>query len=345
MKYDDIDSQASAELMRLALQKIAQHTAKLNPRTFSVWYEHLAGFNPGLDLAINELQAQNKPIDNVVINRLYRKFVSECNLDVQDLIRDKTNHLLTDLQNRTRETGKQATQYDTQLQRSVELMDGEQIPTTRLHDLIVDLRQETLEMQHSIQDLNQHLRHSQNEIRTLQQQLEQARSQAITDPLTGLLNRRGFEMRSEQVLGASQQQSIAAIMLDIDHFKRVNDTYGHLFGDKVIRVLADLIKTHVGNNGIAARLGGEEFSILLPNSNEASVQALAETIRQAMENGKINSKQKNEPLTSVTVSLGVAIRQGGEGYTSLLDRADQALYQSKQNGRNRISWANNLPAA
>ncbi len=345
MKYDDIDSQASAELTRLALQKIAQHSAKLNPRTFSVWYEHLAGFNPDLDQAINELQEQNKSIDNVVINRLYRKYVSECNLDVQDLIRGKTQNLLTDIQNRTRETGKQASQYDTQLQRSVELMHGEQIPTTKLQDLIVDLRHETLEMQHSIQDLNQHLQHSQNEIRTLQQQLEQARSQAITDPLTGLLNRRGFEMRTEQVLGATQQQPIAAIMLDIDHFKRVNDSYGHLFGDKVIRVLADLIKTHVGNNGIAARLGGEEFGILLPNAGVESALSLAETIRQSMENGKISSKQKNEDFTNVTVSLGVAIRQASENYTRLLDRADQALYQSKQSGRNRVSLSSNTPAA
>jgi diguanylate cyclase len=342
MKYDDIDSHASAELTRLALQRIAQHTAKLNPRTFSVWYEHLAGFNPGLDQAINELQDQKKPIDNVAINRLYRKFVSECNLDVQDLIRDKTHHLLTDIQNKTQETGKQASQYDTQLQRSVELMDGEQPP--KLHTLIMDLRQETLEMQHSIQDLNQHLQHSQNEIRSLQQQLEHARSQAITDPLTGLLNRRGFELRTEQILEATAQQKMAAIMIDIDHFKRVNDTYGHLFGDKVIRVLADLVKSHVGNSGIAARLGGEEFGILLPNISEDSAFSLAETLRQAMENGKISSKQKNEPVNTVTVSLGVAVRQQGENYTSLLDRADQALYQSKQRGRNRVSLSNDTSA-
>lgn len=341
MKYNDIDTAASAELMRLVLQKMAQNPAKINPRTFSVWFDHLAGFSVSLDQAINELQSNNTPIDDAQIIRLFRRFVSECNLDVQDLIRNKTKSLLTDIQTRTRETGQQASHYDTHLQRSVELMDGEQTTAPQLQSMITDLRQETLEMQNSIRDLNHHLQHSQSEIQTLQEQLEHARSQAITDPLTGLLNRRGFEMRSEQILNAGQQHPIAAIMIDIDHFKRVNDTYGHLFGDKVIRILADVVKNHVGSSGIAARLGGEEFGVLLPKASHESAKSLAENIRRAMENGKISSKQKNETITSVTISLGIAMRLEAESCTNLLDRADQALYFSKQNGRNRVSVANN----
>lgn len=344
MKYNAIETPASAELTRIALQKIAQHPAKLNPRTFAVWFDHLAGLNPKLDQAISELQANNIAIDDAQTISLFRRYLSECNLDVHDLIRDKTQNLLTDIQSRTRETGKQASQYDSQLQRSVELMEGEKTTAPQLHSMITDLRMETLEMQNSIRDLNQHLQHSQNEIQALQAQLEQAKSQAITDPLTGLLNRRGFELRSEQVLAVAQQQ-MAAIMIDIDHFKRVNDTYGHLFGDRVIRILADVVKTHVGNNGIAARLGGEEFGVLLPKASKDTAFSLAENIRRAMENGKISSKQKIETVTTVTVSLGVAMRQHAESCSSLLDRADQALYFSKQNGRNRVSFAQQDEAA
>lgn len=342
MKYKDIDTPACAELTRLVLQKIAQNTAKINPNTFAVWFEHLAGFSPGLDQAISELQTRNAPVDDAQILRLYRQFVSDCNLDAQDLIRNKTQTLLNDIQTKTRTTGEQVSHYDSQLQRSVELMDGEQTTPVQLNSMISDLRQETLEMQNSIRDLNQHLKNSRSEINTLQQQLEQARSQAITDPLTGLLNRRGFEMRTEQILNATQQHSLAAIMIDIDHFKRVNDTYGHLFGDKVIRVLADVVKTHVANTGISARLGGEEFGILLPKASPEAAMALANNIRVAMETGKISSKQKNDSVTSVTVSLGVAMRQEAEDCTSLLDRADKALYFSKQNGRNKVSFSDTL---
>lgn len=338
MRYNDFDSAASAELTRLVLQKIAQNAARLNPYTFAVWYEHLAGVNHGLDKAIAELQTNNKTIDDAVVLSLFRRHVSECNLDVQDLIREKTQHLLNDIKDQTQETGNQATQYDSQLQRSVQIMDEEHSTSPEIHTMIVDLRQQTLIMQQSIRSLNQHLQSSQSEIETLQQQLQQARSQAITDPLTGLLNRRGFEMRTEQILEAAHpQKPMTAIMLDIDHFKRVNDTYGHLFGDKVIKILADVVKTQVANQGIAARLGGEEFGVLLPNSSINNALSIAENIRRAMENGKISSKQKQESLTSVTVSAGVAQRLQDESCVSLLDRADQALYRSKQNGRNQVN--------
>lgn len=339
MKYNDLDTAASAELTRLTLQKVAQNIAKLNPYTFSVWYEHLAGLNPSLDQAINEYQQHNKPIDDAAVISLYRRHVSECNLDVQDLIREKTQHLLNDIKQQSRETGNQAQKYDSHLQRSVEIMDGEQSTPPEIQTMVIDLRQQTLVMQQSIRSLGQHLQTSQSEIETLQQQLQQARSQAITDPLTGLLNRRGFEMRAEKTMDASQQTPISAIMLDIDHFKRVNDTYGHLFGDKVIKILAEVVKAQVGSQGIAARLGGEEFGVLLPNVTIETAATIAENIRRAMEHGKISSKQKQESLTTVTVSLGIAQRLQEENYTNLLDRADQALYHSKQNGRNQVSYA------
>lgn len=342
MKYSDLDTAASAELTRLALQKIAQNSAKLNPYTFAVWYEHLAGVNPALDQAINDFQSRNKPIDYSDIMALYRRHVCECNMDVQELLREKTQHVLNDIKQQTQETSTQANEYDTHLQHSVEIMDGEQSLPPEIQAMIDDLRQQTLIMQQSIRSLNRHLNSSQGEIEALQQQLQQARSQAITDPLTGLLNRRGFEMRTEQILEAAHpQKPMTAIMLDIDHFKRVNDTYGHLFGDKVIKTLADVVKTQVGNQGIAARLGGEEFGVLLPNASLETASAIAENIRRAMENGKINRKQKPDSLTTVTVSLGIAQRLPDENCICLLDRADQALYRSKQNGRNQVSHAAN----
>ncbi len=190
-------------------------------------------------------------------------------------------------------------------------------------------------MRTAMRELQAHLQQSREEIETLRQELETVRSEVLTDPLTGVLNRRGSLGRLDAML--EQDGLPCLLMLDIDHFKSVNDTYGHLFGDKVIRAVATACSNLVGNNGAVARLGGEEFAALLPGVDLDEARALAEEVRIAVANGKIRRGGNHQPIGGITISIGVAVCHAGEGHASFIDRADRALYASKQGGRNRIT--------
>lgn len=128
----------------------------------------------------------------------------------------------------------------------------------------------------------------------------------------------------------------ALIILDVDHFKRLNDAFGHLLGDRVLRSIAEVLRANVKGGDTAARIGGEEFALLLPQTPIDGARILAERIRLAIERGRIRRDRAAEAIGAVTVSLGLALGEPGESIDGLLARADSALYAAKRNGRNRL---------
>lgn len=163
-------------------------------------------------------------------------------------------------------------------------------------------------------------------------------SQAIKDPLTGLLNRRGLEYSLNLVVSkAAQKKScISAVMLDIDHFKKVNDTYGHDGGDEVLKMFAKQINENHRGEDICCRLGGEEFAIIVPWTVSNGAKQMAENLRRKIEKSPIKFKGEN---ISVTSSFGVATQCSAIDIDTLLKQADKALYAAKKSGRNRVCVA------
>lgn len=172
----------------------------------------------------------------------------------------------------------------------------------------------------------------------LRQSLQQTIELAVTDPLTGLHNRRFFDIHLARA--ASAAESFAVALFDIDHFKRVNDGFGHDAGDAVLREFARRLKAAVRASDLACRFGGEEFAVLMPGADADTAAAVAERIRQAVCDAPF--RVPGEQLT-VTVSAGVAVAAGAastpEPREALLKRADAALYEAKRAGRNRIGMA------
>jgi diguanylate cyclase len=337
MKYE-LDRNASAELMRLVLQRMSRYTAAFTPFCYAVWYEYLAGINPSLRQEMDGLLAKGGIVDDDVIQKLYEDYVSECNTDAERVIGNDAQRILEDIKNFASDADYRASEYGNHLERSAGLLMQQSEPP-ELQAVVVDLHQQTVSMQVAMRDLNQNLEQSQKEINILRQQLDHARVEALTDPLTGVLNRRGFELCLMEVLEAAHADGTptSLVMIDIDHFKKVNDTHGHLFGDKVIRALAEVLKANVKGKDAVARLGGEEFGLLLPDTGVDGAKVLAEKIRQTMERGKIRRVDKNESIGGITISLGLALLIQGEDHAQLIDRADKALYASKTGGRNRVS--------
>lgn len=165
--------------------------------------------------------------------------------------------------------------------------------------------------------------------------MQQLRTRALSDDLTGALSRRGLRELGEQMLAmqASQPNLVAVLMIDVDHFKMVNDRYGHLAGDDVLRHISQLIRDELRPDALLARYGGEEFTVLLPvrAGNEALV--VAERLRDLIQSRPCDSKATR---IVVTVSIGVSHHQAGGTLEEALQRADERLYIAKQTGRNRV---------
>jgi len=156
------------------------------------------------------------------------------------------------------------------------------------------------------------------------------------DSLTGLRNRRAMEEIAQHEVGVSLNtgRCLAMLMMDVDHFKRLNDTWGHSLGDRALRAIGGVLLTVTGADDRVMRMGGEEFAVLLPGHDMASAARVAERLRATVEGLRLN---ENDEIASFTISIGVGVwREGERGWTDMLRRADVALYRAKREGRNRV---------
>jgi diguanylate cyclase (GGDEF)-like protein len=166
---------------------------------------------------------------------------------------------------------------------------------------------------------------------------------ARVDPLTGLANRRGFEREVETLRQArGSLASCAVLFIDIDHFKSINDLHGHALGDQVLRTVAELIRKSIKGRDVAARLGGEEFVVLLTDTTIAGAWVVGEQLRDATAHCPLQ-RQNGQPIDRVTMSIGVAMANVDEEVGTLVDRADAAMYRAKRNGRDCINCAESEP--
>ena len=337
MKYEQ-DRDSSGEILRLLIQKMASHPAAFTPLNYSVWYEFSTGINPALSEAMTILLDRGDKLDDEAIERLYLKYVSECNIDVQKVLREDIQKLLVKLAGSAEETNKQAHQFGDSLQNYGNTLKNSLNEST-LGSLINNMVGDTEKMRGSMQNLQAELEASKQQVEKLHQELQSARGEALTDPLTGILNRRGFELGTKQIFAYEKvgDKCLSLLMIDIDHFKKINDTYGHLFGDKVIRAIATTLKSKVRGQDLVARMGGEEFAILLEETDISGARTVAEHIRQSIEKGKIRRLDTQEQIGGITISIGITTYNSGASIVELLDQADKALYVSKSTGRNKTS--------
>lgn len=167
-------------------------------------------------------------------------------------------------------------------------------------------------------------------------------AEARTDKLTGLPNRRVFDeelQRSLERWKSTRQAPVTLMLIDVDHFKQINDRHGHPSGDAALQWLARIADAHVAEAGLAARYGGEEFAAVLPDAEAERAAALAERLRLAI---AAEPFREDDLTLTITVSIGLATSHEGEGSKSLLRRADEALYAAKANGRNRAYLHNGV---
>ncbi|RUO98733.1 diguanylate cyclase [Hyphomicrobium sp.] len=208
----------------------------------------------------------------------------------------------------------------------------------RIRSIIQFLISENKKVQNEVTELNTRLQHSQQQIEKLRISLSDSHRLGMLDAVTSLKNRHWIEVHlpKEVQAAAEANEPLSLIMADVDHFKRINDTFGHAVGDEILRRFAELLSKNIKGRDTAARFGGEEFVVVLPQTRVEGARNLGEQLRSELESKKWMHHKTGQPIGKVTASFGIVELRRGEDCDDLLDRVDAKLYEAKAQGRNRV---------
>lgn len=208
----------------------------------------------------------------------------------------------------------------------------------KLRLVLSTLTDHTKRMEQTNQAVESRLSDSQEQIAELQNDLQSLRTEVLTDPLTGIANRKQFDetLDSEVAFARDSSTPLCLFMVDIDNFKDFNDTYGHQIGDAVLKLVASDMAERVKESHIVALYGGEEFAVILPQTELDGGMEMAESIRQSIMGRELVKKSTGKNLGAITVSIGVSEIDPNDTADSLVGKADANLYAAKRNGRNQV---------
>ncbi|AEG01760.1 GGDEF domain-containing protein [Methylomonas methanica] len=338
MQKNSSSIKSSTDILKQAIQFIGQHNITAIPINYTVSYEYCRGHHVLLRQAIDQAIVNKQPITNEAIQGWFDAFLlgydlSELNKSHLDL-----NNIVDQLASTTTQAEEDVNQYDTSLKECKDEL-NETLDTSSLSSIVSSLLTSTTAMQIAMEQMKQQITASQCEIASLQDRLALVTIEAVTDPLTGLANRKGLSMAINESLSTALQSKNypCLLLLDIDYFKKINDSFGHLVGDKAIKILADTLKKQLKGKDTAARYGGEEFAILLPETDLQNAWKVGENIRRVVESLRITRSNNHEEVFRMTISIGIARYQANQSINDLIELADNALYQSKNTGRNRVT--------
>ena len=308
------------------------------PHNFEIWYTYATGHNPELNQTINDTLVREGRLTEQDLDAIYDRYLSTARFsdrvdEVGARIVGEIEQVMSMIESAIGTSNDFSQSLVGAQQEIVGSSDRDQ-----LRFIVETLVRATKEVEEANQTLQKRLVDSREEINVLQENLETVRTESLTDPLTTLANRKFFEDSIKQFIEDSEKSGapLSLILTDIDHFKKFNDTYGHLTGDQVLRLVAIALKQNVKGQDVAARYGGEEFVVLLPRTALMAAVTVADNIRRAVMGKELMRRSTGETLGRVTISLGVANWRKGDTVASLLERADACLYAAKHGGRNCV---------
>jgi diguanylate cyclase len=321
----------------IALGQIKALRQPATPRNFELWYCYATGYHPSLNETVNQLLSRNGNMTDADIETIHGAYLSPLRIgeridSVGDRVLDEIEQVMS-MVDAAVGTTNACSENLAGVSRYIPSADRE-----GLRGIVESLVHTTKEMENINSRLEERLVASKKEINQLQENLEAVRHESLTDPLTSLANRKYFDQALTEAISEANADNevMSLLMTDIDHFKTFNDTYGHLTGDQVLRLVALSVKQNVKGQDIAARYGGEEFAVILPNTVLRSAVTVADHIRRAVMSKELMKRSTGEHLGRVTISVGVATLRPGDSPQSLIGRADTCLYAAKRTGRNRV---------
>lgn len=337
MSGESDEHERTMAFCEIALGQIKALRQAATPRNYEIWYSYATGYHPSLNQKINETLSQNGTLSEADLESIHETYLAPNRLtDRIDTVGSKVMGEIEQVMAMIDAAAGSASSYTESLAGMSEKIGASD--REGLRAIVEGLVATAKEMEESNQKLEERLSASKQEINELQVNLEAVRTESLTDPLTQLANRKFFDTTLDEAIALARDSTepLALMLTDIDHFKKFNDTYGHLTGDQVLRLVAMSVKQNVKGQDTAARYGGEEFAVILPNTALRSAITVADHIRRAVMTKELMKRSTGEHLGRVTISIGVAALQAGDTAAALIDRADACLYAAKRNGRNRV---------
>jgi diguanylate cyclase len=325
-------------LAQTAMSLMSERNVTPTPENFQLFYAYAAGDNPVASRVLGDLIAGRRPLSPQKLAELREQFFVSERLDqtmqtISSEITDTVSSVLTRIEAAERD----AVAYgETLSAASGQLGDAKSVDG--LQKLIGGLVTATRTMETRAKDLETELQRSSREVNELRAKLDDVRKESLTDPLTGISNRKAFDVDLKDAMQQARLigEPLCLLMCDIDHFKSFNDTWGHVTGDQVLRLVAGCLSENVKGRDTAARYGGEEFAVVLRNTRLENAVHLANQIRHYVECKKLVKKSTGDILGTISISIGVAQLTAEDTQVLLIQRADACLYAAKNAGRNCV---------
>ena len=322
-----------AEYFRLALAKLSQASLPVNSINYALTYFYVAGKDVALNTKLDDLY---EAWDDAEARQLFKRFICQCSENEYQELREELLMTIAQILGSVIDLAGKAAISNSSLEGHMEQLAQCHDPKEILNiaaEIIADTRNFVEESREFESDLME----STQEISLLKDELDHARRMAATDALTGLHNRRGFDEAIAEAIANNHRQDdyISLLIIDIDHFKKVNDNHGHLVGDKVLIGISKILQKQMRGRDYLSRFGGEEFAVILRQTPITGAFTVAESLRKVVEKLRLKHVKTGKQLEQVTISIGVASYRKGETMKAYIERCDHALYRAKSLGRNR----------
>ncbi|WP_370371615.1 GGDEF domain-containing protein [Henriciella pelagia] len=329
----------SYRFSEMALALIEEHNTPPFPETYAFWYSYASRTSDSLVSAVDRMIEGRSEISRYEMGEIAKAHLpKEDELTrTNERIGKEFSARISDVVDLVRSGASDSNEFQKALD-SIGADLPDQITQEGLKKVLARLIEENQHMVERSRALHAGLEKSQEQIAQLSIELDDVRKQSTRDPLTGVANRRSFDAHLEQSIAAALKtgESLCLVMADIDHFKNINDNFGHQVGDDVLKVFAHLIRKNVKGRDLVARYGGEEFAIILPKTEAHSAVKLIDSIREQISQKRLLLRQSREKLGQITASFGVAAYENGISSAEFIEKADVQLYRAKRTGRNKV---------
>jgi diguanylate cyclase len=330
----DMDVEYATTIADRAVRLMSQQSVPPTPSNFAVWFEYSMGNSLALRKTIDILIAGRRKFDAATNHELYITYVAPQSApDPMAAIPEQLSGLIASAQqfltvavtdNRTqiKALGEVSSQVETSTD-----------PRPIISKLVDELSKATARAS----TLEANFAATSEELDNIRDSLKAAEQRSNTDALTALANRHSMDefLRQAQITAMEKDEPLSVLLIDIDHFKKFNDDYGHQVGDQVLRLVAKVLQEGVREVDLAARYGGEELIAVLPGADLAACTTVAERVRRRIAEAKLTRRATGKEIGSITVSIGVAQFRLAESAEAMIERCDRGLYQAKRLGRNR----------